>query len=80
MVENLVAIELAYINTKHPDFYKEIAMVPSMIKSGDPNRPNRPKSMYGKTPAEEQAVSIYTLKQITRKVHIIWEHFLIIYF
>lgn len=49
MVENLVAIELAYINTKHPDFYKEIALVPTMIKSGDSSsRPSRPKSMYGK--------------------------------
>lgn len=56
MVENLVAIELAYINTKHPDFYKEIAMVPTMIKSGDP-RPNRPKSMFGKITAEEPTVS-----------------------
>lgn len=26
-VENLVAIELAYINTKHPDFQKEAALV-----------------------------------------------------
>ncbi|XP_022911671.1 dynamin-1-like protein isoform X1 [Onthophagus taurus] len=52
MVENLVAIELAYINTKHPDFYKEIAMVPTMIKSGD-NRTNRPKSMYGKIPVDD---------------------------
>lgn len=48
MVENLVAIELAYINTKHPDFYKEIAMVPTMIKSGDGSKPSRPKSMFGK--------------------------------
>lgn len=49
MVENLVAIELAYINTKHPDFYKEIAMVPTMIKSGDGGqRPSRPKSMFTK--------------------------------
>ncbi|XP_030767849.1 dynamin-1-like protein isoform X2 [Sitophilus oryzae] len=59
MVENLVAIELAYINTKHPDFYKDIAAVPSMIKSGEPSRPaNRPKSMFGKQlqqyPAEPQ--------------------------
>ena len=22
MVENIVAIELAYVNTRHPDFYK----------------------------------------------------------
>lgn len=50
MVENLVAIELAYINTKHPDFCKEIALVPTMIKHGDgqQNRTHRPKSMYSK--------------------------------
>lgn len=61
MVENLVAIELAYINTKHPDFYKEIAMVPTMIKSGDGGqRPSRPKSMFSKyqpTQAESQELS-----------------------
>ncbi|KAG5900150.1 hypothetical protein JTB14_012822 [Gonioctena quinquepunctata] len=57
MVENLVAIELAYINTKHPDFYKEISMVPSMIKSGDGNRHNRPKSMYGKVQPDIQEQS-----------------------
>lgn len=33
MVENLVAIELAYINTKHPDFYKEASLVPSLLKN-----------------------------------------------
>ncbi|XP_037913427.1 dynamin-1-like protein isoform X3 [Hermetia illucens] len=33
MVENLVAIELAYINTKHPDFHKDAALVPSLLKS-----------------------------------------------
>ncbi|KAJ3655690.1 hypothetical protein Zmor_014811 [Zophobas morio] len=59
MVENLVQIELAYINTKHPDFYKEIAMVPSMIKSGEGSRANRPKSMFTKhqTMAEPQELS-----------------------
>lgn len=36
MVENLVAIELAYINTKHPDFFKEAALVPSLLKQ-DPS-------------------------------------------
>lgn len=55
MVENLVAIELAYINTKHPDFYKEIAMVPSMIKSETSARPSRPKSMFGKYNAHENS-------------------------
>lgn len=33
MVENLVAIELAYINTKHPDFHKDAALVPSLMKN-----------------------------------------------
>lgn len=33
MVENLVAIELAYINTKHPDFHKDAALVPSLLKT-----------------------------------------------
>lgn len=35
MVENIVAIELAYINTKHPDFHKEAALVPSLMKNED---------------------------------------------
>lgn len=38
MVENLVAIELAYINTKHPDFHKDAALVPSLLKN-DQNDP-----------------------------------------
>ncbi len=33
MVENLVSIELAYINTKHPDFHKDAALVPSLLKN-----------------------------------------------
>lgn len=33
MVENIVQIELAYINTKHPDFHKEAALVPSLLKA-----------------------------------------------
>ncbi|CAG9839139.1 unnamed protein product [Diabrotica balteata] len=55
MVENLVAIELAYINTKHPDFYKDIQVVPTVIKStGESgNRPSRPKSMFGKPDSQE---------------------------
>ncbi|XP_015176878.1 PREDICTED: dynamin-1-like protein isoform X2 [Polistes dominula] len=35
MVENLVAIELAYINTKHPDFHKDAAFVSSLLKNTD---------------------------------------------
>ena len=47
MVENLVAIELAYINTKHPDFHKDAALVPSLLKNeqSDPwNTPGNPPS------------------------------------
>lgn len=32
MVENLVAIELAYINTKHPDFHDDAALVDTLAK------------------------------------------------
>ncbi|XP_045489018.1 dynamin-1-like protein isoform X5 [Pieris rapae] len=47
MVENLVAIELAYINTKHPDFHREAALVSGLLKSTDGfeefrTKPNRP--------------------------------------
>lgn len=35
MVENIVAIELAYINTKHPDFYKDAVSIGSILKSPD---------------------------------------------
>ncbi|XP_021922512.1 dynamin-1-like protein isoform X2 [Zootermopsis nevadensis] len=43
MVENLVAIELAYINTKHPDFHKDAALVSSLLKSVEEDgRPQRP--------------------------------------
>ncbi len=35
MVENLVQIELAYINTKHPDFHKDAAVVSSILKSAE---------------------------------------------
>lgn len=43
MVENIVAIELAYINTKHPDFHKEAALVSSFLKTvEDDDRQVRP--------------------------------------
>lgn len=29
----MVAIELAYVNTKHPDFHKDAALVPSLMKN-----------------------------------------------
>lgn len=34
-VENLVAIELAYINTKHPDFHRDAELVSLMMKSAE---------------------------------------------
>ncbi|XP_011497961.1 PREDICTED: dynamin-1-like protein [Ceratosolen solmsi marchali] len=39
MVENLVAIELAYINTKHPDFHKDAALVSSLVKNVELSQP-----------------------------------------
>lgn len=39
MVENLVQIELAYINTKHPDFHKDAALVPSLLKNEQNDTP-----------------------------------------
>lgn len=49
MVENLVAIELAYINTKHPDFHREAALVSGLLQStearaDDSPAPRRPRA------------------------------------
>jgi hypothetical protein len=41
-VENIVAIELAYINTKHPDFHREAALVSGLLKSTDGLDENSP--------------------------------------
>jgi len=41
MVENIVSIELAYINTKHPDFYKEASGIGSMLKNPDMENDSR---------------------------------------
>ncbi|KFM56611.1 Dynamin-1-like protein, partial [Stegodyphus mimosarum] len=40
MVENLVAIELAYINTKHPDFHNDAALVDTLAKHFDEKNVN----------------------------------------
>lgn len=45
MVENLVQIELAYINTRHPDFHKDAAMVHSLMKN-DTSDPAWQQQMY----------------------------------
>lgn len=39
MVENIIAIQLAYINTKHPDFHKDAALVPSLLKAEHTQEP-----------------------------------------
>lgn len=59
MVENLVAIELAYINTKHPDFHKDAALVPSLLKADiteafNNNNPNRRNVNRNPSPAASQ--------------------------
>ena len=47
MVGNLVAIELAYINTKHPDFH-DAALVSSLIKNVE-NEQKRKNASHGST-------------------------------
>ena len=46
MVENIVAIELAYINTKHPDFYKDASSIGGMLKSPDMEADNRGQARF----------------------------------
>ncbi|XP_015916258.1 dynamin-1-like protein [Parasteatoda tepidariorum] len=48
MVENLVAIELAYINTKHPDFHHDAALVDTLVKHSDEKSSNINKAMEPK--------------------------------
>ncbi|XP_050672631.1 dynamin-1-like protein isoform X2 [Leptidea sinapis] len=68
MVENLVAIELAYINTKHPDFHREAALVSGLLKSTDglvedfqyrqkPSRPAASPHMPAITDGQESKLS-----------------------
>ncbi|KAK7078200.1 Dynamin-1-like protein [Halocaridina rubra] len=38
MIENLVAVELAYINTKHPDFIKEASLVSNVTNEEEKTR------------------------------------------
>ncbi|XP_076032709.1 dynamin related protein 1 isoform X2 [Oratosquilla oratoria] len=50
MVENLVAIELAYINTKHPDFRTDASLVSSVMTEEDKGR-NIPVRRHGNAPS-----------------------------
>ncbi|XP_020809216.1 dynamin-1-like protein [Drosophila serrata] len=65
MVENILAIELAYINTKHPDFHKDAALVPSLLKTdNDPysqvnlqRRGNTPRNHMSPQVSSQSAAS-----------------------
>lgn len=52
MVENLVAIELAYINTKHPDFHKDAAVVSSILKSAEEEEALKRAAAQAPTPQQ----------------------------
>jgi len=62
IVENLVAIELAYINTKHPDFHKDAAFVSSLLKDADVDHLKHNKRLAASTSStiiSNDTVSIY---------------------
>ena len=50
MVENLLAIELAYINTKHPDFHREASLVSTLMHAN-----NEDYNAAQKIPAKQYA-------------------------
>lgn len=52
MVENLVAVELAYINTKHPDFH-DATLVGALMK---PEADNKPRPVKKDNPVPNQAL------------------------
>jgi dynamin 1-like protein len=41
----LVAIELAYINTKHPDFHRDAELVSLMMKSAEEDEYSRQRTL-----------------------------------
>lgn len=53
MVENLVQIELAYINTKHPDFHKDAALVPSLQEQQQNPWGHQPVQQMGHGPVSQ---------------------------
>ena len=64
MVENLVQIELSYINTKHPDFHKDAALVSSLIKNAeeDHGRPGAGRHRPQRAPPAAAAGQLAMLK------------------
>lgn len=58
MVENLVGIELAYINTKHPDFH-EAGVIHKALTGGEyiaPTNPNQPQQQQHSSRGKENRV------------------------
>lgn len=62
MVENLVAIELAYINTKHPDFNKEASRVSTIVQAQQPRESgnNVPEKGYLRNLGNGRGLANYT--------------------
>lgn len=50
-VENLVAIELAYINTKHPDFQSNASLVSSFLGEEEKTRNIPVRRSHGNAPS-----------------------------
>jgi dynamin 1-like protein len=60
MVESLVAIELAYINTKHPDFHKDVALVCPLLNSVEEDEKlQRPANKRHKASHSSQSLSLF---------------------
>ena len=57
MVENLLAIELAYINTKHPDFHQEASMVSTRMHSFNSDDYNTAQRIPAKPAQKKHAIS-----------------------
>lgn len=50
-VENLVAIELAYINTKHPDFQSNTSLVSTFLGEEEKTRTIPVRRSHGNAPS-----------------------------
>lgn len=68
----MVAIELAYINTKHPDFYKDAALVSSLLK-GSESIDDHGSPMFrvksGKTPPGIKPTGVISLNDVLFCLH-----------
>ncbi|XP_035736303.1 dynamin-1-like protein isoform X2 [Vespa mandarinia] len=75
MVENLVAIELAYINTKHPDFHKDAAFVSSLLKNADIDNIKHNRKLPSISNNSTSGVAIPT--ETNKKMHAQQNHWLL---